>query len=164
MALIDCPDCGRRVSDKAEACPACARPIAVALPLVASGASGSSGASGASVRPMRPGHVVAVRAPAEASRSAVAAPADRRAVPNHHVVCTACGEDEILTFEPSRTRAYLCVSCEESALAIDASRRRILQWWPVAVVLVLLAVAAAGTSWAISQNKAPRDPVTPGEH
>src|SRR5207248_763503 len=28
MALIDCPDCGRRVSDAAQACPDCARPIA----------------------------------------------------------------------------------------------------------------------------------------
>ena len=28
MALINCPDCGRDVSDRAEACPACGCPIA----------------------------------------------------------------------------------------------------------------------------------------
>ena len=27
MALIDCPDCGKQVSDQASACPACAHPI-----------------------------------------------------------------------------------------------------------------------------------------
>lgn len=27
MALIDCPDCGKQVSDKATACPSCAHPI-----------------------------------------------------------------------------------------------------------------------------------------
>lgn len=27
MALINCPDCGNEVSDRAEACPNCARPI-----------------------------------------------------------------------------------------------------------------------------------------
>lgn len=27
MALIDCPECGRQVSDKASACPGCGHPI-----------------------------------------------------------------------------------------------------------------------------------------
>jgi hypothetical protein len=75
-----------------------------------------------------------------------------------------CGEEEVLAFEASRSKGYLCVTCEERALARDASRRRVLQWWPLALVVVLLAVASAGTSWAVSQNKAPHDPVTPGEH
>jgi hypothetical protein len=175
MALIDCPDCGRRLSDKAEACPACARPMVGAVPRVASGEGGAGGSStisasssrtrGApSARPKRPAHVFAVRAPVETAPPAVAVPAERRVVPTHHVVCTTCGEEEILAFEASRSKGYLCVSCEERALAIEASRRRVLQWWPLALVLVLLAVASAGTSWAISQDKAPHDPVTPGEH
>lgn len=29
MPLLECPDCGRMVSDQAEACPNCGRPIAV---------------------------------------------------------------------------------------------------------------------------------------
>lgn len=28
MALIDCPDCGKAISDQAPACPNCGRPIA----------------------------------------------------------------------------------------------------------------------------------------
>ncbi len=30
MALINCPDCGREVSDLASACPGCARPLQAA--------------------------------------------------------------------------------------------------------------------------------------
>ncbi|WP_295376109.1 zinc-ribbon domain-containing protein [uncultured Pseudacidovorax sp.] len=30
MALIDCPDCGRRVSPRASSCPNCGAPIAAA--------------------------------------------------------------------------------------------------------------------------------------
>jgi len=29
MALIDCPDCGRKVSDKAPNCPQCGKPMAM---------------------------------------------------------------------------------------------------------------------------------------
>lgn len=28
MAVVTCPDCGRQVSDQAQACPQCARPLA----------------------------------------------------------------------------------------------------------------------------------------
>lgn len=173
MALIDCPDCGRKVSDHAESCPACARPIAAGVvSQVASGDTGSVAGSASSarargapsVRPKRPGHVVAVPAAAASAPPTVAVRAERRQLPTHHVVCAVCGEEEILAFEASRSKGYLCVSCEERALADEASRRRILTWWPIALVVVLLAVAAAGTSWAMSQNKAPHDPVSPGEH
>lgn len=42
MALIECPDCGRQVSDAASACPQCGRPIA-ALPGTAPVASAKLG-------------------------------------------------------------------------------------------------------------------------
>lgn len=32
MALIACPDCGGRVSDRAAACPSCGFPVAAAAP------------------------------------------------------------------------------------------------------------------------------------
>ncbi len=33
MALINCPECGKQVSDRAEACPSCGHPIASLLPV-----------------------------------------------------------------------------------------------------------------------------------
>ena len=173
MALIDCPDCGRRVSDKAESCPACARPIAVGASLAPSveAASRASSASSsrplvmASVRPKRPGHVVAVRAPSEQPASPVATiTAERRPVPTHVVVCTGCGEEEVLAFRASQSRGYLCVTCEEQSLYREARRRGVLQWWPVALIVVLVACGGAVMSWAVAQNRPPHDPVTPGEH
>ena len=38
MALINCSECGRQVSDKAESCPQCGAPIASALETEAAGA------------------------------------------------------------------------------------------------------------------------------
>lgn len=39
MALISCPECTQEVSDKAEACPKCAAPIAGAQEAIAAGTS-----------------------------------------------------------------------------------------------------------------------------
>jgi hypothetical protein len=162
MALIDCPDCGRRVSDKAPACPACARPIAGEVLLVATGEGGGSSRPRelSRVRPNRPRHVVAVPHPAEPAAPAAAIAPERRPVPSHVVVCAGCGEEEVLAYRTSRSRDYLCVACEERALVTSARRRSVLQWWPVALIVLLLGCAAAGTSWAIKQSAAPRDPVS----
>ena len=70
----------------------------------------------------------------------------------------------MLGYRASQTRGYLCVACEERALSAQAHRRTLLHWWPVALLVFLLLVAGGGLSWAMAQNKAPHDPVTPGEH
>ncbi len=47
MALIKCPDCGKEVSDSAESCPGCARPIKAAkLGAAKGGSSGCGGCAG----------------------------------------------------------------------------------------------------------------------
>lgn len=43
MALIQCPDCGRQVSDGAPSCPGCGRPIATQGPQVALTTQGKTG-------------------------------------------------------------------------------------------------------------------------
>src|SRR4051812_34799159 len=110
MALTDCPDCGRPVSDGADACPGCARPIAVQAPRVAS----------------------------DEAASPASTPPSRRSVPTHAVVCVECGEEEILGYRAPESRAYVCVACEERALEAGARRRGLLQWWPVALLVVLV--------------------------
>ncbi len=117
-----------------------------------------------SVRPKRSAHVVAVPAKAEPSTAAASIEKERRTVPTHRVVCAACGEEEFLGYRRSESIDYVCVACEERALYAGAQRRAILHWWPVAVVIVFLACGGAGLAWAVGQNKAPHDPVTPGEH
>ena len=37
MALINCPDCNKEISDKAPACPGCGSPIASAPPIASKG-------------------------------------------------------------------------------------------------------------------------------
>ncbi len=47
MALIKCPDCGREVSDRADKCPSCARPLNQDIPassLIGVGLGGIIGA------------------------------------------------------------------------------------------------------------------------
>jgi hypothetical protein len=162
MALIDCPDCGRRVSDKAQTCPKCARPIAGEVPLVATGEGGGSSRplEPSRARPNRPRRVVAVPPPAEPAAPGASLAPERRPLPTHVVVCGRCGEEEILAYRTSQSKGYLCVACEERAIVTSARRRSVLQWWPVALIVLLLGCAAAGTSWAIRSNAAPRDPVS----
>jgi hypothetical protein len=76
--------------------------------------------------------------------------------------CPDCGRR--VSDKASSSKGYLCVACEEQALVTSARRRVLLQWWPVALIALLISCAAAGTSWAVAQNKPPHDPVTPGEH
>jgi hypothetical protein len=127
-------------------------------------ATATGGAGAARSRPPEPrsrssrtAHVVALPAPA-------ATVAERRPVPTHVVTCIECGEEEVLGYRASQSRGYLCVACEERALSAQARRRTVLQWWPVALLVLLLLAAAGGLGWAMAQNRAPHDPVTPGEH
>ena len=167
MALTDCPDCGRRVSDRAEACPACAHPIAGQTALAASAEAASPKSSprsrsSSSGRPKRAAHVVAVPAPTttDAAHAAVVSVVpEHRVVETHLVVCVECGEEEVLGYRASQSRGYVCIACEERALEARARRRVWLQWWPLGLVVVLLCCALAGLSWAMTQNKPPPDPV-----
>ena len=43
MALIQCPDCGRGVSDAAPTCPGCGRPLAAAAPVIVQTTQGATG-------------------------------------------------------------------------------------------------------------------------
>ena len=118
-------------------------------------------------RSSRPANVVALPQPAPTpsqSPAAATTGAERRSIPTHVVTCTGCGEEEVLAYRASQSRGYLCVACEERALSAEARRRTFLQWWPIALLVVLLCAAGAGLGWSINQNKPPHDPVTPGEH
>jgi hypothetical protein len=131
MALVDCPDCGRKVSDKAEACPSCARPIA---------------------------RDASVARSAEAAPPASTIPEQRRSLPTHVVVCTRCGEEEIFAYRASQSSGYVCVACEERALYAQARRRGVLQWWPLALIVILLCGFAAVMSGAIDLSRGPQGP------
>ncbi|MDB4935040.1 MAG: hypothetical protein JWP87_2012 [Labilithrix sp.] len=170
MALISCPDCGRQVSDKAQACPACAHPIAAtelageaAQVVRASGAPARVGAHRrarlVSVKPPEPAGIEASLSLAPPPVASVPAP-ERRPAATYDVVCIRCRETETLAFP--RTSAHVCVSCEEAALLARMQRRAVLQWWPLVVIVLLLAAAAGGTSWAMRDAQHERDPVTPG--
>jgi hypothetical protein len=93
-----------------------------------------------------------------------APPAQRRTVSTQVVLCVACGAEEVLGYAVSKERGYVCMSCEDRAILAAERRRSVLQWWPIVLILILLGLAGAGLSWALADNRAPHDPVTPGEH
>jgi hypothetical protein len=154
MALVQCPDCGRKVSDQAEACPACAHPVA------RKEAETKSIAVGAAVVPSR---VRERRGPAKLvvlETAALPAPSERRSLETHRGVCHRGGGEEIFLYRPSATEQHLCGDCEQDELVAHVDRSRVLHWWPLALLVVLLGVAVVGVSlYAGTEHKAPRDPV-----
>lgn len=137
MALVDCPDCGRKVSDQAEACPACAHPVAGRK----EGGEAMSIAVGAGPAPSRArehrpaARLIVLETP---SRATVPPDEPRVVAPTYRYVCHLCGEDEILLYRAPETEEHVCGACEEDALVSGVERRRLLQWWPVAAFLALL--------------------------
>jgi anti-sigma factor RsiW len=141
MALVECPDCGRKVSDKAEACPACAHPVAGWKEAgEAKGIAVGAGVAPSRARENRPAaRLVVLETPVATPTAATPAPpAERTAAPTYRYVCHLCGEDEVLLYRPPQTDQHVCGACEEDALVSGVERRRLLQWWPVAFVLLLL--------------------------
>jgi hypothetical protein len=151
MALIRCPDCDRKVSDSAVACPECARPIA---------ALGGSLRPAAKTQPRTRRAAPPAAPPTEATADAKAAEnADRPPVATFPVTCTACRGDSILLY-PRSSESYVCPECEELALARGWGRRVVYQWLPIAIgIVVLLALSALALSRINSGH--PHDPVVP---
>jgi endogenous inhibitor of DNA gyrase (YacG/DUF329 family) len=137
MALLDCPDCGRKVSDQAEACPACAHPVAgwkeaSEAKAIAVGA----GPAPSRLRENRPAaRLVVLETPAAAPAVAVK---PRVVAPTYRFVCHLCGEDEILLYQPPPTDRHVCGACEEDALVSGVERGRLLHWWPLVLFPVLV--------------------------
>ena len=139
MALLDCTDCGRKVSDQAEACPGCARPVAgwkeggEAKSIAVGG--GVAVSSRASARERPAARLVVLETPAPAASVGVVA---RPHAPTYRFVCRLCGEDEVLLYVPHDADRHLCGTCEEDALVSGVERRRLLHWWPLALLVALL--------------------------
>ena len=64
-------------------------------------------------------------------------PAERPRAQTYRFVCHLCGEDEVLLYRPRETDRYVCGTCEEEALVSGVERRRLLHWWPLALLIAL---------------------------
>ena len=161
MALIDCPDCGRRVSDAAAACPDCARPIAGAV----------RGVPDPVVTDDIPAPIAAAQlvnsGPSEAE---LAAKRDRHALGSlarsfqdlartlEGKKCPRCGKDlradYVLVSE--RTGEFCCLECVEKTSEVRTARRRlklrITQLAPAIVLLTILASAVAVGAYAVASS------------
>jgi hypothetical protein len=140
MALVECPDCGRKVSDQATACPACAHPVAgrtqVAEAIAVGG--GAPASRGRDNRP--PGRLVVLETPARSAGAASAsasASEPRQAATTYRFVCHLCGEDEVLLYRPRPAEQHVCGTCEEAELVSGVERRRLFHWWPLVLLVVL---------------------------
>ncbi len=138
MALLECPECGRKVSDRAEACPGCAHPVAVRKEASEAKSVGGGASISRSRENRPPARLVVVDAPSAASPAALAPIGERRVAPTYRFVCHLCGEDEILLYQPAVMDRHVCATCEEEALVSRVERSRLLHWWPFVLVAVLL--------------------------
>jgi predicted amidophosphoribosyltransferase len=158
MALIDCPDCGRRVSDAATACPDCARPIAGA-PRHVERVTSSEGSA-----PKPDADAVS----ATRTEEDLAAKRERYAIGSlarsfqdlsrtlEGKKCPRCGKDlradYVLVSE--RTGEFCCLECVEKTSEIRTERRRFMlrlrQLAPTLVLLSILASALAVGAYAIA--------------
>ena len=139
MALFDCPECGRKVSYRAEACPGCAHPVAVRKEATEAKRVGGGAPLSRPLRENRPrARLVVVDVPPTSPPAALAPIAERRVSPTYRFVCHLCGEDEILLYPLPVTDRHVCASCEEAALISGVERSRLLHWWPLAFVALLL--------------------------
>ena len=143
MALFDCPECGRKVSDRAEACPGCAHPVTVRKEQSEAKRAGGGAPRSRTLRENRPpARLVVVDVPPAASAATLAPIAERRVAPTYRFVCHRCGEDEILLYQPAVTDRHVCATCEEEALVSGVERSRLLHWWPLAFVALLIVCGA----------------------
>jgi hypothetical protein len=148
MALIRCPDCGRKVSDMATACPDCARPIAFAGPSVREAAAGPG-------RPRRQELTAEprpkpLRAVPSVVPSVAAAPKEPSEVAPYgamreRVACSLCGAGFLLTYETHGT--FVCASCEAEDLVHRSHWRRRIQWVLIGLGIALLTGALASLAW-----------------
>jgi hypothetical protein len=126
MALIECLDCGRKVSDAAVVCPACARPVSLSA-----GAPRDKPRHSVS-NPLPPRALSAFQQVVKESR--VPAP------DNVQRICVVCG-DEVSrdAFRLKRGDGYICMDCQDDEaddLRQRAARLRTLRM--TAMVLLLL--------------------------
>lgn len=142
MALVECPDCGRKVSDQATACPACAHPVAGRAQVAEAIAVGGGTAVASRGREARPAaRLVVLETPARSAGAVPSAPGaarePRQAATTYRFVCHLCGEDEVLLYQPRPAERHVCGTCEEAALVSGVERRRLLHWWPLVLLVVL---------------------------
>ena len=86
----------------------------------------------------QPARLVVVDVPAASPPAALAPIAERRVAPTYRFVCHLCGEDEILLYPLPVTDRHVCGTCEEAALVSGVERGRLLHWWPLAFLALLL--------------------------
>lgn len=147
MALIRCPDCGHQVSDLAEACPQCARPVGT-FP------------TPEAARPPPPAEKLERALPsvdagmlAREKQSQVTGKTD-----GVTKVCVECGED--VTHDMFRTKSdegYLCAECQDEELDRAWHARQRLQSWVKAFFLIFvvgtLLFGAMAAVTTLSQQK-----------
>ena len=116
MALIQCLDCGRKVSDAALACPACARPVAlsVSAPPPAATPVAREPSRSSVTSPLAPGALSAFQQVVKDSRTtAIDAPR----------MCVECGGDVSRdAFRLKRGDGYICMDCQDEEA--DRVKRR----------------------------------------
>lgn len=143
VALILCPDCSRKVSDEAVACPGCARPIAAL-----DGGGRAQGGRGAERRARQPAPLVQPAPPPSAPADAHGPQdAERHPAPTFSVPCRICKAETVLLYPRSGT-AYVCPDCEEQSMLRAWSWQVALRWLPVVLGLVVL----VGVVWILVSN------------
>jgi hypothetical protein len=163
MALIDCPDCGRRVSDAALACPDCARPIA-----------GFVHHGVAAAKPERPVHredapstpespdlhpaLKALEQQVKLTRKVTTPAPDATGGPK---VCARCGQDVAADpFRAKRASGYLCMECldadDERAFRL---RQRMRTLRMALFAMLVIAGGTIGIVYAVSRSL-PKKPTT----
>ena len=152
MPLIECPDCGRQVSDAAVACPRCARPIAdfegasTALPRRFSAPSSGPPraipvmaepvAARSSATPQKPPALLALEQQLRDAR-VPASPAS-----NAPKLCIRCRADVSLdAFRQREGDGYLCTDCQDSEL--DRANQRSKRIRALLAILLMICVAGA---------------------
>lgn len=145
MALIDCEDCGRKVSDLAVACPQCARPIAAerdARALAASrqraaAAAAAETPSGAGGEPL-PASLAEWQEQLRVARASAQAPAKR---------CVTCDVDVALdAFRARSGDAYVCGDCRDVVVRRQLARELLVRRILVSVSLFALLALVMGTA------------------
>jgi hypothetical protein len=155
MPLIDCPDCGRRVSDLAEACPGCARPIARTL--AEERVAGSKPVPATGRRGARPLQLAPRAGPEKKEAEGPVAGIDPTKLTT--TTCAVCGNSVQLAFRPRRAY-YVCEDCDERAFVALMKRRLVIRTVMVTVLVIsLLAAAVYGIASSGACTPAPRDPV-----
>jgi hypothetical protein len=159
MALIRCPDCRRKVSDMAVACPSCARPIAGTEVGAQPAQLAPGGEREPKPRSQRRTPPSVRPAPHVETNPSVPEDATRLALPTFKVTCSMCNVADSLLY-PRNDGDYVCPECRESAVVRAWARRGILQWLPLALGILALVAASAVAYWRLAPPRQ-HNPIMP---